>query len=98
MLKDILSKAGYDPIVEAENGLVAVEKFKEEKINTYQIDIKDIKVFEKPTFPSLELANYLVDKEYSEEYAEGYIISQDPEKNKKIKALGRNPRAVLWSC
>ena len=27
---------------------------------------KAVKVFEKPTFPSLELANYLVDKEYSE--------------------------------
>ena len=39
MLKDILSKAGYDPIVEAENGLVAVEKFKEEKPDLTIMDI-----------------------------------------------------------
>lgn len=39
MLKDILSKAGYDPIVEAENGLVAVEKFKEEKPDLVIMDI-----------------------------------------------------------
>ena len=39
MLKDILSKAGYDPIVEAENGLVAVEKYKEETPDLVIMDI-----------------------------------------------------------
>lgn len=39
MLKDILSKAGYDPIVEAENGLVAVEKYKEESPDLVIMDI-----------------------------------------------------------
>ena len=39
MLKDILTKAGFDPIVEAENGLVAVEKFKEESPDLVIMDI-----------------------------------------------------------
>ncbi|MCQ2910594.1 MAG: response regulator [Clostridia bacterium] len=39
MLKDILTKAGYDPIVEAENGLVAVEKYKEETPDLVIMDI-----------------------------------------------------------
>lgn len=39
MLKDILTKAGYDPIVEAENGLVAIEKFKEESPDLIIMDI-----------------------------------------------------------
>lgn len=39
MLKDILSKAGYDPIVEAENGVVAVEKYKEETPDLVIMDI-----------------------------------------------------------
>lgn len=39
MLKDILTKAGYDPIVEAENGLVAIEKYKEETPDLVIMDI-----------------------------------------------------------
>lgn len=39
MLKDILKKNGYESIVEAENGVVAVEKYKEEKPDLVLMDI-----------------------------------------------------------
>ena len=39
MLKDILTKGGYDTICEAENGLVAIDKFKEEKPDLVIMDI-----------------------------------------------------------
>ena len=39
MLKDILTKNGYDVIGEAENGVIAIEKYKELKPNLVILDI-----------------------------------------------------------
>lgn len=39
MLKDILSKNGYEVVGEAENGKIAVDKFKELKPNLVTMDI-----------------------------------------------------------
>ena len=39
MLKDILTKNGYDVVGEAENGLKAIEKYKELKPNLVILDI-----------------------------------------------------------
>ncbi len=39
MLKDILTKAGHEVVGEAENGVVAVEKFKELKPDLVTLDI-----------------------------------------------------------
>ena len=39
MIKDILTKNGYDVVGEAENGLVAVEKFNETKPDLVMMDI-----------------------------------------------------------
>jgi two-component system chemotaxis response regulator CheY len=39
MLKDILTKNGYDVIGEAENGLIAIEKYKELKPDLVVLDI-----------------------------------------------------------
>ncbi len=39
MLKDILTKGGYTELCEAENGLKAIEKFKEESPNLVLMDI-----------------------------------------------------------
>lgn len=49
------------PVVHCIKGTVGHQVFKD----CDYLD-KAIKVFEKPTFPSLELANYLVDKNYQE--------------------------------
>ncbi|MDI3281022.1 MAG: response regulator [Bacillota bacterium] len=39
MLKDILVKAGYEVVAEAENGSVAIEKFRETKPDIVTMDI-----------------------------------------------------------
>jgi len=39
MLKDILTKNGYDVVGEAENGVIAIEKYKELKPNLVILDI-----------------------------------------------------------